>query len=93
MKKPEISFRPYGGSGPLSIYWSEGPYGDAIEASKGSGVSWHSASGKLLGFEFDDVSELEDTQSLKLFNNIKINLKIINKKISFEVIPSHKKIA
>lgn len=93
MKKPEISFRPYGGSGPLSIYWSEGPYGDAIEAIKGNGVSWHSASGELLGVEFDDVSEKEDTQTLKLFNNIKINLKIINGKISFEVLPAQKKIA
>lgn len=42
MKKPEISFRPYSGSGPLSIYWSSGPYGDAIEAVNGEGVSWHS---------------------------------------------------
>ena len=35
MKKPEISFRHYGGSGPISIYWHNGPYGDAKEALKG----------------------------------------------------------
>ena len=93
MKKPEISFRPHGGSGPLSIYWSEAPNGDAVEAIKGNGVSWHSASGELLGVEFDDVSEKEDMQTLRLFNNIKINLKISNGKISFEVVPVHKKSA
>jgi hypothetical protein len=32
MSKPTISFRHFGGSGPLSVYWHPGPYGDAVEA-------------------------------------------------------------
>ena len=40
MKKPRIVFRHFAGSGPLSIYWHDGPYGDAIEAIKGRGVAW-----------------------------------------------------
>jgi hypothetical protein len=31
MKKPRIVFRHFAGSGPLSIYWYDGPYGDAVE--------------------------------------------------------------
>ncbi len=38
MKKLDISFRHFSGSGPLSIYWHDGPYGDAIEAKRGEGV-------------------------------------------------------
>lgn len=85
MKKPEISFRSHSGSGPLSIYWSQGPYGDAIEASSGNGVSWHSPNGELLGVEFDDVSDTNDSQTLTLVNGTKINLKVNNGKITFNL--------
>ena len=56
MKKPRVVFRHFSGSGPLSIYWHEGPYGDAIEATKGRGVVWLAPNGELLGVEFDDVA-------------------------------------
>jgi hypothetical protein len=91
MKKPEISFRSHSGSGPLSIYWSHGPYGDAIEAISGDGVSWHSPNGELLGVEFDDVSDTNDSQLLTLVNGTKINLKVVNGKITFNVVTSNKK--
>jgi hypothetical protein len=45
MKKPRIVFRHFSGSGPLSIYWHEGPYGDAIEVTKGCGVAWLAPNG------------------------------------------------
>ena len=52
MKKLEISFRHIDGSGPLSIYWHEGPYGTAHESNKGNGVGWFSADQNILGVEF-----------------------------------------
>ena len=64
MKKPEISFRPIGESGPLALYWHTGPYGDAVECKEGSGVVWVSSAGELLGVEFDDVNKESDHQVL-----------------------------
>ena len=37
MRKPTISFRHFDSTGPLSVYWYPGPYGDAVEAIRGSG--------------------------------------------------------
>ena len=68
MKKPRIVFRHFSGSGPLSIYWHEGPYGDAIEATKGRGVVWLAPNGELLGVEFDDVAWGGDEQRIELPN-------------------------
>ena len=67
MKKPSISFRPFDGSGPLSVYWYPGPYGDAVEAVRGSGVGWFSPTSEVLGVEFDDVTfeYVADTPVLK----------------------------
>ena len=44
MRKATIFFRHFGGSGPLSAYWHAGPYGDAVEAARGSGVGTYFAS-------------------------------------------------
>src|SRR6059058_5040750 len=68
MRKPRISFRHFSGSGPLSIYWHDGPYGDAVEAVKGRGVAWLAPNGELLGVEFDDVARAADAQTLELPN-------------------------
>ena len=65
MKKPSVNFRPIGNSGPLTVYWQEGPYGNAIECKEGKGVAWLSHSGELLGVEFDDVKHEEDHQIIK----------------------------
>ena len=64
MRKPRVSFRHFSGSGPLSIYWHDGPYGD--EAVKGRGVAWLAPNGELLGVEFDDVAFAADAQTLEL---------------------------
>ena len=80
MKKLDISFRHFDGSGPLSIYWHDGPYGDAIEANKGDGVGWFSASQDLLGVEFDDVEFKKDHQTL-FFDNVMVEIKVNNGKV------------
>lgn len=76
MKKPEISFRHFGGSGPLSIYWHPGPYGIAIEAVKGSGVGWFAPSGDILGVEFDDAAVKEDGQTIEFKNGFCVTIKV-----------------
>lgn len=80
MKKLDISFRHFDGSGPLSIYWHDGPYGDAIEANKGHGVGWFSASHDLLGVEFDDVEYKKDHQIL-FFDDAMVEIKVSNGKV------------
>lgn len=81
MKKPEVSFRVFGGSGPLSIYWTDGPYGDAIDSTSGKGVAWISPSGDTLGVEFDDVNEVIDHQVLKLANGETVTVDVIKGKV------------
>ena len=68
MKRARVSFRHFSGSGPLSIYWHDGPYGDAVEARQGHGVAWLAPNGDLLGVEFDDVAWKEDDQALEVPN-------------------------
>ncbi len=87
MKKPEVSFRHFGGSGPLSIYWYPGPYGVAVEAIKGAGVEWISPSGEILGVEFDDVAVKEDSQKLEFKSGHCVSIKVKNGKI---VVNTHK---
>ena len=82
MKKPEISFRVFGGSGPLSIYFYPGPYGDAIESMDENGVYWLSQTGALLGLEFDDVDEKSDHQILELPEGTKIEIDVKKGKVS-----------
>lgn len=77
MKKPKISFRVFGDSGPLSVYFYPGPYGDAVEAQSGDGVGWFSSSSKeLLGVEFDDVSEKADSQVLKFKGGWEVEVEV-----------------
>ena len=82
MKKPRISFRHFGGSGPLAIYWYPGPYGDAVEAKHGSGVGWFAPNGELLGVEFDDVAVQRDRQALTFATGERIALAVERGKVS-----------
>ena len=81
MKKPEISFRVFDASGPLSIYWTDGPYGDAIDSASGRGVAWISPSGDTLGVEFDDVSKAKDHQELTLPNGETVVIDVVKGKV------------
>lgn len=85
LKKHEILFRPQGGSGPLSVYWYEGPYGDAIESLNGTGVGWFSPDGKLLGVEFDDVNQGADLQELRFKNGPTISVAVVDRKIDVKI--------
>jgi hypothetical protein len=82
MKKPEISFRVFGGSGPLSIYWTDGPYGDAVDSLSGRGIAWLAPNGDTLGVEFDDVLVESDHQELKLSNGEKITIAVKKGKVT-----------
>ena len=82
MKKPTIVYRHFSGSGPLSIYWHDGPYGDAVEARSGRGVGWLAPNGELLGVEFDDVAWGRDTQSLELVNGDIVEVRVARGKVS-----------
>ena len=82
MKKPLISFRHFAGSGPLSVYWHDGPFGDAVEAKKGRGVTWLTPNGELLGVEFDDVAYANDEQTLELPNGDSVAVRVRHGKVT-----------
>jgi hypothetical protein len=85
MKKPTISFRHFGGSGPLSVYWHAGPYGDAEEAARGSGVGWFTPTGEVLGVEFDDVLCKQDKQRLEFGNGVVVRVHVQRGKVRVEL--------
>ncbi len=85
MKKPRVSFRHFSGSGPLSVYWHEGPYGDAVEAAKGRGVAWLAPNAELLGVEFDDVTWAGDAQALHLPNGDVVSIRVKRGKVDVAV--------
>jgi hypothetical protein len=64
MRPKTISYRQFGDSGPLTVYWHDGPYGAAREADVGKGVGWFAPTGDLLGVEFDDIAFSSDEQTL-----------------------------
>ena len=84
-KKPEVFYRPIDGSAPLSIYWYEGPKGDAVEANNEDGVGFFGTSGELLGVIFDDVSEKKDDQFLEFLNS-RVEISVKNGKVFFKLI-------
>lgn len=65
MKKAKVFFHPIDDSGSLTISWSSGPKGDAVEANKGSGVGFFSDKGDLLCVIFDEVKSDNDHQILE----------------------------
>ena len=85
MKRARVSFRQFAGSGPLSIYWHDGPYGDAVEARRGRGVAWLTPNGELLGVEFDDVAWKADDQTLVLPNGDIVDVKVRRGKTTVRV--------
>ncbi len=84
MKKGKVFFHPIEGSGALTISWTSGPKGDAVEAKKGSGVGFFSDSGKLLCVIFDEVQASEDRQILE-FSHYHVELLVKNGKVTHSV--------
>ncbi|HSX04723.1 MAG TPA: hypothetical protein VLG76_08360 [Rhabdochlamydiaceae bacterium] len=94
MKRGKVFFHPIEGSAQLSISWSSGPKGDAIEAKDGSGVGFFSREGELLSVIFDEVESSEDYQFLE-FAKYRIEVTVRNSKVSYKVhrkIPSKSKL-
>ncbi len=91
MKKPRIVFRHFSGSGPLSIYWHDGPYGDAVEAVKGRGVAWLAPNGELLGVELDDVTWARDEQRLELPNGDVVAVRNLRGKVTVQLKQSRRR--
>ncbi len=89
MKTPQVSFRHFGGSGPLSIYWYDSPLGDASEADQGNGVGWLSPNGELLAVEFDDVAAAEDHQTLR-FGTTVVTVSVRLGKVSVQRSPKRR---
>jgi hypothetical protein len=89
MKQAVISFRVIGDSGPLTVYWSDGPFGDAVESKEGNGVVWLSAKGELLGAEFDDVRKHNDHQTLTAPGGYMIEIDVKNGTVKYEVKRQH----
>lgn len=85
MKKGKVFFHPIEGTGQLSISWSAGPKGDAVEAKKGEGVGFFSAKGELLSVLFDEVQALEDHQTLE-FAHYKVEVSVRDGAVSYKII-------
>jgi hypothetical protein len=84
MKKAKIFFHPIDGSASLTISWSLGPKGDAIEAKKGAGVGFFSDADDLLCVIFDEVQAVQDHQILE-FNRNRIEITVKNGKVTYNV--------
>jgi hypothetical protein len=84
MKKGKVFFHPINGSALLTISWTSGPKGDAVEAKKGAGVGFFSDSGDLLCVIFDEVRAIQDHQFLE-FNRFRVEVTVKNSKVSFLV--------
>ena len=84
MKKGKIFFHPIEGSATLTISWTSGAKGDAVEAIKGSGVGFFFDAGDLLCVIFDEVSSSQDHQSLE-FDQHLIEISVKNGKVTYAV--------
>ena len=84
MKNEKIFFHPIDGSASLSISWTTGSKGDAIEATKGSGVGFFSDAGDLLCVIFDEVISSQDHQSLE-FDQYLVEITVKNSKVTYTV--------
>ena len=85
MRKEKIFFHPIDGTGSLTISWSSGPKGDAIEAKQGNGVGFFSDGGDLLCVIFDEVNSKKDHQILR-FDSEAIDLNVKNGRITFSTL-------
>jgi hypothetical protein len=84
MKKGKVFFHSIEGSAPLTISWSSGPKGDAIEARRGDGVGFFSNKGVLLCVIFDEVRFAKDRQALE-FSHCSVEVTVENGKVTYRV--------
>ncbi len=84
MKSGKVFFHPIDGSASMTISWSSGPKGNAIEAIKGAGVGFFSDSGHLLCVIFDEVQATQDHQTLA-FSCICVEVTVKNGRVTHTV--------
>ncbi len=84
MKNGKVFFHPIEGAGSLTISWSSGPKGDAVEAKKGAGVGFFSQKGDLLCVIFDEVQSAQDHQTLE-FSRDQIEITLKNGRVTYTV--------
>jgi hypothetical protein len=84
MKKGKVFFHPIDGSASLTISWSLGPKGDAVEAKIGAGVGFFSDTGDLLCVIFDEVQADHDQQTLK-FDRYLVKITVKNGRVTYDV--------
>jgi hypothetical protein len=82
MKKGKVFFHPIDGSASLTISWSSGPKGNAIEAKNGNGVGFFSDTGDLLCVIFDEVLAAQDQQKLE-FNRYCVEINVKNGRVNY----------
>lgn len=90
--KAKVFFHPIDGSGTLSISWSPGPKGPAIESINEVGVGFFSPKGELLGVIFDDVADTRDEQTLE-FDRYKVELKVVSGRVSHRLFEKKRRAA
>jgi hypothetical protein len=81
MRKGKVFFHPIEGFGALTISWTSGPKGDAVEAKKGDGVGFFSDTGDLLCVVFDEVQSPQDQQSLE-FDRYRVEISVKSGKVT-----------
>jgi hypothetical protein len=84
MRRGAVFFHPIEGAGSLTISWTAGPKGDAIEAQNGAGVGFFSDAGELLCVIFDEVQTPEDRQTLE-FPLHRVELIVRKGKVAYSV--------
>ncbi|HSX25543.1 MAG TPA: hypothetical protein VLE89_00875 [Chlamydiales bacterium] len=82
MKKGKVFFHPIDGSASLTISWSSGPKGEAIEAKKGDGIGFFSDKGDLLCVIFDEVQSDHDHQILQ-FSRDRIEITVKSGRVAY----------
>lgn len=84
MKNEKLFFNPIDGSGSLTLSWSSGPKGDAVEAKQGNGVGFFSEKGDLLSVIFDEVQSDKDRQTL-VFNRERVGITVKNGRVTYTI--------
>ncbi len=84
MKNGKVFFHPIDGSASLTISWSSGPKGDAVEAKKGDGVGFFSDIGDLLCVVFDEVRAAQDHQILE-FKRDRVEITVKNGRVTYDM--------
>ncbi len=80
----KVFFHPIEGSASLTISWTPGPKGDAVEAKRGAGVGFFSDKGDLLCVIFDEVQSTLDQQILEFPGKL-VEITVKNGRVKYTI--------